>query len=193
MKRVLSGLYSGGLDGVAKEFGVDSSTAREYTNMLPGGTYGEEDIELKELHQLKAPQCILKLLRYFKIDDTVITKLLQLYKTSKGHRGSPDDPVCLQQLIDGERLVASIEKPNDLFLQQHGLTASKTQFAGGGWYVYRPEDQDVVDQFLRFDVVSDELELDLMQGLAYGYKIVDVMNFVRKRDPELVDSVCGTG
>jgi len=188
-----------GLFGVADEFGCDLEQAAKLLNTLKSGTYGEEDIEDKTLHRARAPQCLWKLLKHFKVQDRVARKLVRFHidnhQIISKHRESPVDQVSLQQLMDGERLASLLTMPKD-HLTGLGLTAKlapwyddgyKKDYPHGLFYVSWPEDEDILDEL----AASDGLRRDLLNGLAFGYKMVDVLNYVRSNDKELVDTLCG--
>lgn len=54
---------NGGIYGIMDEFGCGFEQARKYADLIGGGIYGEDDIVDKDLHRIRAPQKLLKLLR----------------------------------------------------------------------------------------------------------------------------------
>lgn len=54
-----------------------------------------------------------------------------------------------------------------------------------GIYISWPGDEDIVDEIFN----ATGLKKDLLHGLAFGYKMSDVMNYIRSSDKELVDRV----
>jgi hypothetical protein len=191
---------SGGLYGVMDEFGCDVKTAHRYLQMLGGGTYGEDDIEDKVLHRSRAPQALYKLMKYFNFPENITRKLIRFhidnYKIIDKHRESPGDDVSLKQLLNKERLVSMLTLPQK-HIEELGFRTRlvpwydadmETNCPHGVWYVTRPENEDIVDLMMG---MADSVELDLLSGLAFGYRMVDVFNYVRKTDKKLVDEVCG--
>lgn len=188
--RIIRGLHSGGLFGIAKEFNCDLKTAHRYSNMLSGGTYGEADIKDKLLHRIRAPQNILAMMKYYKIPSNIISKLIRLHidnrKTISKHMPSPDDEVAIKQLINGERLVASISDTNR---PNNKEFISVPQVGGELIYISRPEDEDIINELNNPN--NDLLKMQLLAGLAYGYPMADVFNYIRSQNPQLIDKICG--
>jgi len=194
----------GGLWGIVDEFNCSLDQAANYANMLGGGYYGEDDIEDRTLHRSRAPQGLFKLLKHFGVPARIIDKLIRFHVEHKKivdkHRPSPHDAEVMRQLAAGERLAGMVQLPKEeidglgyVAIQAHSHDGYQAQPV---WYVARPENEDIIDYLsavLRTERGSGpERPLPaLVHGLAFGYKMSDVFNFVRSLDRELVDGICG--
>ena len=182
-----------GLWGIKDEFGCDLEQAAKYAKILTSGQYGEHDIDNKMLHRVRAPQGIHKLLKHFGVDPSIITKLVRLHVDHvSGIRGylrpSPHDSVAIEQLNNGKRLVAMLKGP----VQGYANIPVPWDNTKDIRYVFRPENKDVVDTIIAAcKKYGRGPLLDLLHGLAFGYKMDDVFNYVRSDNQELVDSICG--
>ena len=178
----------GGLFGIKKEFDTDFDTASKYSNLLGGGGYGENDIRQKELHHNRAPVNILKLLRHFNVSDTNIKKLVGFYllhrEIIKSHTRVPNDDEALRQLYAGEKLVAQVD--SDRELKPGYITVP--YYKDAVVYVLKKEDLPLVREI---EGSHNKTKQDLLRGLAFGYRLEDVFNYVRDDDRDLVDSICG--
>lgn len=201
-----------GLSGVADEFGCDLNTAKKYVKVLNLGTYGEHDIDDRVLHRVRAPQNLYKLLLYFDIPKNAANEIMRFHINNKAvidtHRatGGTDDEEAMRQLFAGERIAAMIRGPKEK-LEKDGYIASlvpwydKEFFKSmpeGVFYVYHQDDTDLVRLLLDAKLGDDDNERrmqtrrsDLLHGLLFGYPMELVFNYVRERDRELVDSICG--
>lgn len=188
----------GGIYGIADEFNCSLERAFQYLQILKSGTYGESDINDKVLHRARAPQNIYRLLQYFRVDEAIIKKLIGFHIKHKNNnnRTSPPDDIVLQQLDNNERLMGHVSQPKEVILR-HGLIGIldpryddelRKHYPNGLWYVSRPNNVDVIEATLN---VHDELLKDILHGLGFGYRMVDVFNYVRHKDPVLVDKICG--
>jgi len=201
--KVKAALMAGGLPGVVKEFDVDFATASKYLQMFKSGHYGEDDIYDKVLHRMRAPQCVLKLLRHFDVSPAIIRKIVSFYSENRvvvaSHRPSPDDSEAIRQLQGGERLAASLAMPKEK-LESLGFVAElvpwydtdasfKQGYPNGIFYVAAPENQDVLREII--GAYGNKQKSDLLHGLAFGYKMSDVMNYIRSANKDLVDGLCG--
>lgn len=193
----------GGIFGIADEFDCDLNKADQYAEMLDGGTYGEVDIKDKILHRSRAPQNILKLLRYYEVSKPVSKKLINFY-TQNSHTtvvsDSQNDKESFKQLLDNKRLVSMV---TDIRFNKGGISKEQIEEAGFSitptpwnnnvWYVYRPENVDIVDAIVKsytHDYGQKVGLIDLLHGLAFGYKMVDVYNYMRHGNQQLVDRLC---
>jgi hypothetical protein len=190
VSRVKSAFKKDGLNGIQNEFGVDINTAVKYLNTLKSGTYGEHDIEDKVLHRARAPQCALSLMRHFGIDPSIIKKVLKLHTTNmrnKSHarmRSGDKDTTSINRLANGDKLVALINQ------QTPGVEEfDSIQFNGPSSYVFEPQNRDVAELLL--SLPEQSLIWNMMRGLAFGYPMSDVVNFVRQDNVDLVDNICG--
>lgn len=180
-----------GIQGVSEEFGVSFNRAIAYIMAHSDGSYGEAEIDDRTLHRLRAPQNILKLLKYFNITPNVSKKLINFHILNKKiidkHLPSPSNAISIRQLLDNERLVSLIEN-SDLDLEPHGLAVTKAPWTDVAEYIYYPTNKDVVDELLRFKITT--IELDLLHGLSFGYPMSSVFNYVRSKDQQLIDTIC---
>lgn len=206
-KRVLAALKGegksgrGGIFGVMDEFDCDIATVNKYLQVLSLGTYGENDIDDKILHRARAPQNLLKLLKHFGVNRSVISKLLQFHIDNKKaidrHQPSPNDTIVIQQFEQNERLVGMLTLPlRELKTKGFNTTLVpwydeelKRSYPDGIWYVCMPENQDIVDELLKHH--DDRRIIDILHGLAFGYQMSDVFNYVRSHHTALVDKICG--
>lgn len=199
IKRAL--LEKGGIFGVMDEFNCNMETAYKYIEILGGGTYGEADIEDKSLHRLRAPQNVYKLLKYFGIPSQVANKIIRFhinnYNTIKNHNPSPNDNEAIRQLVNDERLVAMVQSKDlgDEFIYKlvpwfeelQKEYDTNQQHTIGVWYVAKKENKDILDILFKYE---SGLALDMLHGLAFGYQLKDIYNFMRSQEPELVDKIC---
>lgn len=205
------------IQGIMDEFGCDQTRALHLAASITGGTYGEGDIDNRFMHRLRAPQSILKLLRYFKVDPTIVRKLMRLHKDRR-----PDNDPRLgdnhsyKQLQQGYRLVSQIEVPDEEIDRIHadgfdillvpwnrkvanGSYHQKTpngdiKYSAGIYYVFRPQDSDVAHALhsaAQSSTGNNRILEDLLNGLAYGFKMPSVYNFVRNNNEDFVDAICG--
>lgn len=182
-----------GMYGISDEFGCDFDTAAKYLKVLNLGSYGEHDVDDKILQRSRAPQNLLKLLQYFDVDRSIINKLINFHikhkKTINKHLPSPHDEVALDQLLNGERLVAAINGIDKSKLESLGLAIRAFRDQNGVWLTSLPSNLDILNllaSLTKFDVLTD-----LLHGLAFGYPMHDVFNYVRNQDRDLVDGICG--
>lgn len=194
----------GGLFGIVDEFGCDLDTASKYLKIVASGTYGEHDIEDKTLHHARAPQGIYRLLKHFGVSERVAKKLIRFHldhhKIVAKHLPSPGDDQALKQLMNKERLVALVTIPKERLVEL-GFVAKlvpwfddefRKSYPQGAWYIARPDNEDIIDEMISIhDGTVDNVKADLLHGLAFGYKMVDVFNYVRAQAPEEVDKICG--
>jgi hypothetical protein len=190
-----------GLFGIVDEFDVDLDTAHQYFEVLGGGYYGEDDIDDKVLHRARAPQAIYKLLKYFGVPSAISKKLIRFhidnFKTISRHVTSPGDKIVIPQMYKRERLAGMVTLPLEQ-LRKMGFVVKPTswaddlefeEFGDGIWYIAWPGDEDIIEEMSK--TANTDVKLDLLHGLAFGYPMVDVFNFVRKQDKQLVDSIVG--
>lgn len=187
------------LQAIQDEFGVDWHTALKYRSMWGGGrTYGEGDIDNLTLHRVRAPQCCYKLLKYFGVNDDVIRKIIRFnidnWKAIRHHRISPVDKESLRLLDNNERLVSLVDRETIAELGQ-----SEYRITTVPWeceserpaYVYKPENQDIVNTMVAMHKAGNKTGKDLLHGLVFCYPMTDVYNYVRSHNTDLVDKVCG--
>lgn len=189
-----------GIFGIADEFGVDIKTASQYSNVLGGGHYGEEDIEDKVLHRNRAPQAIYKLLKHYGVSPSVAKKLIRFHidnsKAISKHQVSPKDDIAIDEMHKFERLVAMVSLPIDT-LRKMGFVAKQVpwvseltqheRYKNGIWYIAWPGDEDIIEEISK----ATGTKRDLLQGLAFGYPMVDIFNYARNSDKQLIDDIVG--
>ena len=184
---------SGGLFGVAKEFNCDLKTAARYLQMLGGGTYGEADISDKLLHRIRAPQNLLTMMKHYNIPSNIISKLIRFHIDNKDkinkHRPSPRDQEAIKQLINGERLVAHVSNTHRPVIHKQFISVPDPHHEYNQIYISKQENEDIINEIIESN--SDQIKLDLLHGLAFGYPMVDVFNYIRSKNPQLIDKICG--
>lgn len=190
-----------GLFGIVDEFGVSLNDAVQYAKSLSNYNYGEGAIDDLILYKVRAPQNLLKLLRYFNVDSHIINKLFNFHIKNKSiiasHKPSPENNISLRQLMNDERLASLIDRIPEQELHALGLETVPTPWSSEFtkynitvFYVCKPHNLDVVNEMIR--VYSEpSIVLDILHGLAFGYRMQDVFNYIRSRDMKLVDSICG--
>ena len=230
------------IKAVMDEFECSIERAISLTQLIAGGGYGVEDIKNVEMQNIRTPQSVLKLLRYFEVDPIVVNKLLKLHKQKKPNNNiNGNDESSYQELKKGTRLASMIyvadEQINAIRKDGFNLTLvpwyTKTNegqyifnYQGyvderfkdlndpqlyqprkedkGLYYVYLPQDQNVVDAIYESctkrqgnrtqspnDIDPKRTLEHLLNGLAFGYDIILVFNFVRADNKEFVDKICG--
>ncbi len=190
-KRIKQAFKDGGLLGIAQEFNCDIDKAVWYLRQLGGHQYGEAGVSDKVLMKVRAPRNLVKLMRHFKVSSSVISKIISFYSknlaTIRSHQAGFRDDVVLKQLVAGERLAGLVTMPKDE-LENLGFIATLYSDVNN-YYVCYPENQDVVDEILKFE--DNELVEGILRGLAFGYPMADVFRFVRSNYQDVVDSICG--
>ena len=185
----------GGIYGVMDEFNISYERAQQYVGLL------DTEVDDRVLLRIRAPQNLLKLLRYLNVSRSVINKLIAFHvkfkKVVDKHKSSPDDHIVIQELEQGERLAGLVGKPLKE-IERAGLVATivpwfegefKTHYPSGVWYINYPEHQDVVDEILQHQ--NNVCITDILHGLAFGYPMVSVFEYVRHYHRDIVDQVCG--
>ncbi len=121
-------------------------------------------------------------------------KQLQQGKRLVSLIGIPDDKI---EEIEAEGydtlLVPWVLNNNDEYTFKYGID-NNYKLESGIYYVYRPEDQDVaasVYEQASLNTGQETILGALLNGLAFGYKMSDVFNYIRNMDSDLVDKVCG--
>jgi hypothetical protein len=111
------------------------------------------------------------------INNPTIQKLIDMQKYGNppgglpggSPKGSPPDKIEIDQLKKGQRLVALVDRSP--------IYGYKSTPHLGGYLVYAPENQDVVNLILslpRYSIVQD-----IIHGLAFGYGIDNIVNWVK--------------
>lgn len=186
----------GGLFGIVDEFGVDLDTAIKYSKVLGGGHYGESDVDDKVLHRARAPQAIYKLLKHFGISPAVSKKLIRFnidnFRVISKHKPSPRDEIVIDQMHKRERLAGMVTLPQKQLIKM-GFIAKPTPWADNVCYIAWPGDEDIIEEISKTvnKPTSNDAKSDLLLGLAFGYSMVDVFNYVREGDKQLVDNIIG--
>jgi hypothetical protein len=184
-----------GVYGIVDEFGVDTQTAVQYLQ----GYYGEDGIEDKFLHRIRAPQAIHKLLKHYDISPIITKKLIRFhvdnFKTISKHQPSPSDEVTINQMHRRERLAALVRLPleslreSGFLVQPYITTPPITSIRPAGFYIAWPGDEDIIEEMS--EASGSGGKLDLLHGLAFGYRMVDVLNYLRSDDKQLIDNIVG--
>jgi hypothetical protein len=99
-------------------------------------------------------------------------------------RSGDKDTTSINRLANGDKLVALINQ------QTPGVEEfDSIQFNGPSSYVFEPQNRDVAELLL--SLPEQSLIWNMMRGLAFGYPMSDVVNFVRQDNVDLVDNICG--
>jgi len=188
----------GGAIGVANEFNI---TPEQAIKMLKQGRFAPQD-------HLQTPHKITELMREYNFQPSVISKILNLYKTKKEviktHRPSPGDKVAFQQLENNERLAAMIHAPHIEQLVKQGYAAElvpwttsnqkewttnqnkdfTAQMRGNPVY-YISKHPDVLKELINtyHKHNGQNKELDLLQGLVFAYPMNQVYDFIARQTP----------
>lgn len=183
-RKVLNLLHKYGrthtFDQLADMLGVSHQTFQKLI-LLGGSTYGREDIKDIVLYEIRALRNLRILLNKMLVDDKVINKLVRFYLDNKDvinkHRPSPSDQESIRQLINGERLVSLISHDaisHDTFDLSEFIVhpcRSNTTLV----YVTRKGNEDIIKEL----VDSKGKRLDLIQGMAFGYRSDDILSYIR--------------
>lgn len=194
--RIFNALRRGGLFGIMDEFGVDLNRARQYSSILSANS--EYSILL---HQIRAPQCLYKLLHYYGINKKVISKLIKFYVENwhiiNRHKPSPANNEVIRQLDTNERLVGMVDGYRKQ-LEEKGYNVELVPwykdiadtYPDGVYFVFLPINRDIVDELIKAEASGDTTKEDILNGLAFGYKMSDILRYAHHDKSEFIDKLC---
>lgn len=232
-RRIISAIEANGVQGVMDEFGCDVEQARKLMRIIDyedwHGAYERQSEKMgdiydgkgfvgnydpavggwtprparTELQNIRAPQNILKILRYFGVPNRVIQKLVRLHsnkndivtsrKYKKGMHQSDFEEI-VKEFTNNERLMSETSttaEQNEL-LNNLGLKTVKLN----DWTtrIYRPENEDIVLTIRKFENSMNESRkcvLHILRGMAFGYPLEHVYNYISNYYRPTVDKICG--
>lgn len=215
-KRIISAIEQGGIKGVMDEFGCDLEQAKRYVKLIDYedwsnalGKYEGDGFVSNydsmvggwiprpgriELEEIRAPQILLKIMRFFEIPNEIIKKLIKLHvgRVAKKTMHQSSISEVIEELKNRERITCEVRTDEELEsqLKEIGFKIYKT---GRTSMIYYPENEDVVRTIRRFESSVSrgrECACHVLRGLSFGYRPKYVFNYINNYYRDVIDKIC---